>query len=74
MVPTGALILGYVFLLKMMSFMQSRLGPMESGPGGSLQLVVDLPHQVGLGGSRDGDGDPHQDDRDEGHARQHPGA
>ncbi len=40
-VPTGALILGYVFLLKMMSFMQSRLGPMESGPGGSLQLVGD---------------------------------
>ena len=26
-IPTAALILGYVFLLKMMSFVQSRLGP-----------------------------------------------
>ncbi len=41
LVPTSALILGYVFLLKMMSFMQSRLGPMESGPYGLLQLVGD---------------------------------
>ena len=41
LVPTSALILGYVFLLKMMSFMQSRLGPMESGPFGLLQLVGD---------------------------------
>jgi NADH-quinone oxidoreductase subunit H len=40
-VPTGALLLGYVFLLKMMSHMQSRLGPMEAGPHGSLQLVAD---------------------------------
>ena len=40
-VPAGALILGYVFLLKMMSFMQSRLGPMEAGPYGMLQLVAD---------------------------------
>lgn len=41
MVPTAALILGYVFLLKIMSFMQSRLGPMESGPFGLLQLIGD---------------------------------
>jgi NADH-quinone oxidoreductase subunit H len=40
-VPAGALILGYVFLLKMMSHMQSRLGPMEAGPHGTLQLVAD---------------------------------
>ncbi|MFN0088970.1 MAG: NADH-quinone oxidoreductase subunit NuoH [Acidimicrobiales bacterium] len=40
-VPTAALILGYVFLLKIMSFMQSRLGPMEAGPFGVLQLVAD---------------------------------
>jgi NADH-quinone oxidoreductase subunit H len=40
-IPAGALILGYVFLLKMMSFMQSRLGPMEAGPYGTLQLVAD---------------------------------
>jgi NADH-quinone oxidoreductase subunit H len=41
LIPAGALILGYVFLLKMMSFMQSRLGPMEAGPHGVLQLVAD---------------------------------
>ena len=40
-IPAGALILGYVFLLKMMSHMQSRLGPMEAGPHGVLQLVAD---------------------------------
>jgi NADH-quinone oxidoreductase subunit H len=40
-IPAGALILGYVFLLKMMSHMQSRLGPMEAGPHGALQLVAD---------------------------------
>ncbi|MXW42236.1 MAG: NADH-quinone oxidoreductase subunit NuoH [Acidimicrobiia bacterium] len=40
-IPTAALMLGYVFLLKMMSFMQSRLGPMEAGPYGSLQLLAD---------------------------------
>lgn len=40
-IPFGALVLGYVFLLKMMSHMQSRLGPMEAGPHGSLQLVAD---------------------------------
>jgi NADH-quinone oxidoreductase subunit H len=41
LIPAGALILGYVFLLKMMSHMQSRLGPMEAGPHGTLQLVAD---------------------------------
>ena len=40
-IPAGALILGYVFLMKMMSHMQSRLGPMEAGPHGVLQLVAD---------------------------------
>ena len=40
-IPAGALILGYVFLMKMMSFMQSRLGPMEAGPFGMLQLIAD---------------------------------
>ncbi len=40
-IPAGAIILGYVFLLKMMSHMQSRLGPMEAGPHGTLQLVAD---------------------------------
>jgi NADH-quinone oxidoreductase subunit H len=30
-IPVGGLLLGYVFLLKMMAHMQSRLGPMESG-------------------------------------------
>jgi len=40
-VPTAALVLGYVFLLKMMSHMQSRLGPMEAGPHGALQLPAD---------------------------------
>ena len=32
----------YVFLFKMMSFMQSRLGPMEAGPHGSLQLLAEV--------------------------------
>jgi NADH-quinone oxidoreductase subunit H len=41
LVPTAALLLGYVFLLKIMSFMQSRLGPMEAGPFGALQLLAD---------------------------------
>lgn len=40
-VPTAALVFGYVFLLKMMSHMQSRLGPMETGPHGVLQLAMD---------------------------------
>ena len=37
LLPAGTIV--YVFLFKMMSFMQSRLGPMEAGPYGSLQLV-----------------------------------
>ncbi|MDP8976273.1 MAG: NADH-quinone oxidoreductase subunit NuoH [Actinomycetota bacterium] len=40
-IPAAAILLGYVFLLKMMSHMQSRLGPMEAGPHGTLQLVAD---------------------------------
>src|SRR3954466_5591226 len=41
-IPFGALILGYVFLLKMMSHMQSRLGPMDPGGfHGWFQLVGD---------------------------------
>ena len=40
-IPTTALLFGYLFLLKMMSFMQSRLGPMEAGPHGTLQLLAD---------------------------------
>ena len=41
-IPMGALILGYVFLLKMMSHMQSRLGPMDPGGfHGWFQLVGD---------------------------------
>ena len=42
LVPLAALILGYVFLLKMMSHMQSRLGPMDPGGfHGWFQLVGD---------------------------------
>jgi NADH-quinone oxidoreductase subunit H len=42
LVPAGALILGYTFLLKMMSHMQSRLGPMDPGGfHGWFQLVGD---------------------------------
>lgn len=40
-VPTTALILGVVFLFKIMSWMQSRLGPQEAGPRGTLQLLAD---------------------------------
>src|SRR5436190_17279799 len=41
-VPLTALVLGYVFLLKMMSHMQSRLGPMDPGGfHGWFQLVGD---------------------------------
>jgi NADH-quinone oxidoreductase subunit H len=32
----------YVYLFKMISFMQSRLGPMEAGPYGSLQLLAEV--------------------------------
>src|SRR5436305_4330450 len=42
LIPLGALILGYVFLIKMMSHMQSRLGPMDPGGfHGWFQLVGD---------------------------------
>jgi NADH-quinone oxidoreductase subunit H len=40
LLPAGTIV--YVFLFKMMSFMQSRLGPMEAGPFGSLQLVAEV--------------------------------
>jgi len=38
--PAGGFV--YVFLFKMMSFMQSRLGPMEAGPYGSMQLLAEV--------------------------------
>jgi NADH-quinone oxidoreductase subunit H len=40
LLPAGTLV--YMFLFKMMSFMQSRLGPMEAGPYGSLQLLAEV--------------------------------
>src|SRR5215467_15828617 len=40
LIPAGTLV--YVFLFKMMSFMQSRLGPMEAGPYGSMQLFAEV--------------------------------
>jgi NADH-quinone oxidoreductase subunit H len=40
LIPAGTFV--YVFLFKMMSFMQSRLGPMEAGPYGSLQLMAEV--------------------------------
>src|SRR3954463_11708838 len=39
LIPAGTIV--YVFLFKMMSFMQSRLGPMEAGPYGSMQLFAE---------------------------------
>ncbi len=32
----------YVYLFKMVSFMQNRLGPMEAGPYGSMQLLAEV--------------------------------
>jgi NADH-quinone oxidoreductase subunit H len=40
LLPAGTFV--YVFLFKMMSHMQSRLGPMEAGPHGSLQLMAEV--------------------------------
>jgi NADH-quinone oxidoreductase subunit H len=40
LLPAGTLV--YLFLFKMMSHMQSRLGPMEAGPHGSLQLLAEV--------------------------------
>jgi NADH-quinone oxidoreductase subunit H len=40
LIPAGTLV--YVYLFKMMSFMQSRLGPMEAGPYGSMQLLAEV--------------------------------
>ena len=40
LLPAGTFV--YVYLFKMMSFMQSRLGPMETGPYGSMQLFAEV--------------------------------
>src|ERR1700704_1419534 len=40
LIPAGTFV--YVFLFKMVSFMQSRLGPMEAGPYGSMQLFAEV--------------------------------
>ena len=40
LLPAGTIV--YVFLFKMMSFMQSRLGPMEAGPYGTMQLFAEV--------------------------------
>src|SRR5437764_4818645 len=40
LIPAGAFV--NLFLFKMVSFMQSRLGPMEAGPYGQLQLVAEV--------------------------------
>jgi NADH-quinone oxidoreductase subunit H len=40
LLPAGTTV--YLYLFKMVSFMQSRLGPMEAGPYGSLQLLAEL--------------------------------
>ena len=40
LLPAGSIV--YLFLFKMMSFMQSRLGPMEAGPYGSMQLFAEV--------------------------------
>ncbi len=40
LLPAGGIV--YLLLFKMMSFMQSRLGPMEAGPYGSMQLLAEV--------------------------------
>jgi NADH-quinone oxidoreductase subunit H len=40
LIPAGTLV--YLYLFKLMSFMQNRLGPMEAGPYGSLQLLAEV--------------------------------
>ena len=40
LLPAGTFV--YVFLFKLVSFMQSRLGPNEAGPYGSLQLLAEV--------------------------------
>ncbi len=44
LLPAGGTV--YLYLFKMVSFMQSRLGPMEAGPYGTLQLVAELGKNV----------------------------
>ena len=40
LLPAGTIV--YLYLFKAISFMQSRLGPMEAGPYGSLQLLAEV--------------------------------
>ena len=40
LLPAGTFV--YLFLFKMMSFMQSRIGPNEAGPYGSMQLFAEV--------------------------------
>ncbi len=40
LLPAGTFV--YLFLFKMVSFMQSRLGPTEAGPYGSMQLLAEV--------------------------------
>src|SRR3954468_7055803 len=40
LLPAGTIV--YLFLFKSVSFMQSRLGPMEAGPYGSMQLFAEV--------------------------------
>src|SRR5690606_21960182 len=40
LLPAGTFV--YLFLFKAISFMQSRLGPNEAGPYGSLQLLAEV--------------------------------
>src|SRR5919106_1728394 len=40
LIPAGAFV--QLFLFKMVSHLQSRLGPMEAGPHGSLQAIAEL--------------------------------